>query len=107
MYIKTKCPTCGGSVCLDLLIQESVRPANAESEIIDVQVMDACTASELARDVLKELSGYIYDGISKTELCHILKDKFRILDRYCCDIIQQIKIELSMYCHDGVHLKYV
>lgn len=105
MYVKTICPTCGEPVCLDLLVREKVFLHT--SEIIDVQVLDTCTASELARDVIRELSSYVYDGITKNELCRILKDKFRILERYCCDIIQQIKIELGMYCNDGIHLKYV
>lgn len=105
MYVKTKCPTCGEPVCLDLLISEKV--SLHSTEIIDVQVLDTCTASELARGVISELAAHVYDGITKAELCRILKDKFRILERYCCDIIQQLKIELGLYCKDGIHLKYI
>lgn len=107
MYISTPCPKCKKQVCIDLTITEKLTPATAESTILDVDIVDTCTASDLARDVLNVVSDHIYDGISTHELCRILHDKFRILEQYCCEIVQYIKIELSMYSPDGVHLKYV
>lgn len=109
MYIKTACPICKSPLCVDLLTRERMLAEGSfpPTETFDIEVMDTCTLQDLARSVISELAGHIYDGIPKTELCRILKDKFRILERYCCDIIQQIKLELGLYCHDGVHLKYV
>ena len=106
VYIKTICPTCGEPVLSDLAISYEI-PWGVVSRIVDVEVVDACTLQDLARSVIRELAGHIYDGITKTELCRILKDKFRILERHCCDIIQQIKLELGLYCKDGVHLNFV
>lgn len=109
MYIKTVCPICKSPNCADIVVRDVILEEGAfpPTEIIDIEVVDTCTMQELARDVIQQLAGYVYDGITKTELCRILKDKFRILERYCCDIIQQLKIELGLYCKDGVHLKYV
>ncbi len=108
MYIKTICPVCGEPVCHDLLIREKVKLSKVpETEIIDVQVLDSCTVDELSHEVLMSLSRYVYNGISTNELCRILKDKFRILERYCCDIVQRLKIELDMYCPDRQHLYFV
>ncbi|OPY19421.1 MAG: hypothetical protein A4E24_01667 [Methanomethylovorans sp. PtaU1.Bin093] len=109
MYIRTTCPICKSPNCVDILIREKVLESGAfpPTEIIDVEVMDACTLQDLTRDVLLQLSGYVYNGITKAELCKILKDKFSILERYCCDIIQQLKIELGLYCKEGVHLNFV
>lgn len=108
MYIKTICPVCGEPVCHDLLIREKVKLSTVpETEIIDVQVLDNCTVEGLSHEVLVLLSRYVYNGISTNELCRILKDKFRILERYCCDIVQRLKIELDMYFPDRQHLYYV
>lgn len=109
MYIKTICPTCGESSYHDLLIhrRETICAGVSSKRVVDVEIVDTCTAQELSHAVLKALSGYVYNGISTRELCRILKDKFRILERYCCDIVQRLKIELDMYCPDGEHLCFV
>jgi len=81
LYISTPCPKCKKHVCIDLTITEKLTPATAESTILDVDIVDTCTASDLARDVLNVVSDHIYDGISTHELCRILHDKFKILEQ--------------------------
>gem|GEM_PF-4195980 len=39
----------------------------------------------------------MYNGISTNELCKVLKGKFGVLEQYCCDLVQRLKIELDMY----------
>ncbi|WP_370575443.1 hypothetical protein [Methanomethylovorans sp.] len=109
MYIRTVCPTCGEVVYHNLRIheRETIRASNSFIEIMDIGTLDSCTAEDLAHDALKVLSNHIYDGIFTSELCRILKEKFGILARHCCDIVQQLKIELNMYCPDRQHSYYV
>ena len=62
---------------------------------------------ELVQLVINELWVVMYNWISTNEVCKILKDKFGVLEQYCCDLVQQLKIELDMYCPDRQHLYYV
>ena len=51
---------------------------------------------------------FLGDKVMTTlELCKILKDKFGILEQYCCDIVQRLKVELDMYSPDHRHLYFV
>ncbi|WP_235856311.1 hypothetical protein [Methanolobus halotolerans] len=73
----------------------------------DVEVRDTVSEEHLVKDVLRELMGHIYNRITVSELCKILKDNFDILSRYCCDFIQRLIIELDMYCPDRKHPYFV
>lgn len=81
MYIMVEDPETGKRLYADISIHEKMlgKGAFPPTEIVDIKVMDTCTADELARDVVRGLPAHIYDGITKIELCRILKDKFRIL----------------------------
>jgi len=109
MYIKTKCATCGERSFHNIrfnrrnLILGDIRI----SWLTDAEVTDSCTPSELADSVLHELADHVYNGISTHELCKILREKFGVLEQYCCDLVQKLKIELDMYCPDRQHLYYV
>lgn len=86
---------------------EEIQAHFSKWSVSDIEVVDSLTEEELAHEVLKVLSNHIYNGISTSELCRILKEKFGILARYCCDLIQRLKIELDMYCPDHQHLYFV
>lgn len=103
MYLKSKCPTCGGEHFHNIRLFRR----KSTAEIISAEVLDTCTKEELAISVLQELAGHVYNGISTHELCKMLKDKFGVLEQYCCDIVQQLKIEMDMYCPDRQHLYFV
>lgn len=109
MYIRTICPTCGEVLYHNLRIHEweTISGSNSTREITDIETLDSCTAEDLSHEILQVLSNHIYDGIPTNELCRILKEKFGILARHCCDIVQRLKIELDMYCPDHQHLYFV
>ncbi|WMW22770.1 hypothetical protein RE476_02810 [Methanolobus mangrovi] len=109
MYVKTKCPICGENSYHNLrLHRRSLFLGGSKvSWIIDADVTDSCTPEELAKSALCVLADHVYNGISTNELCKILKEKFGVLEQYCCDLIQQLKIEMDMYCPDRQHLYYV
>ncbi|SFM40275.1 hypothetical protein [Methanolobus profundi] len=109
MYIKTNCPICGESLFHDLRIYEkqTITADSSEREIRRIDVLETCTPEELARSALHVLADHVYNGISTNELCKILREKFGVLEQYCCDLIQQLKIEMDMYCPDRQHLYYV
>ncbi|MHC1575987.1 MAG: hypothetical protein ACXQTE_01400 [Methanosarcinaceae archaeon] len=109
MYIKTKCSACGQENFhnLHLRVLEVIRGGESSFSVDDVLVTDTVAAEQLARDVLLELEGYVYDGISTDELCKMLKRYFGVAAKHCCDIIQRLKINLDMYCPDRKHLYYV
>ncbi|NPE28609.1 hypothetical protein HNV12_11695 [Methanococcoides sp. SA1] len=52
----------------------------------------------VATCILRELEGYVYDGITTGEFCKLLKKNFGVAAKYCCDLIQKMKIELDMSC---------
>ena len=89
------------------MIIEEIKNKNSTYILEDIDVRETVTEDQLVRDVLRELMEHIYNGISISELCRILKDNFGILSRYCCDLIQSLKIELDMYCPDREHLYFV
>ncbi|AFV22763.1 hypothetical protein Mpsy_0552 [Methanolobus psychrophilus R15] len=109
MYIKTNIPAYGGKLYHNLRIyeRETIIEGRSTREIYRIDVLDTCTPEELARSAMRALAGYVYNGISTNELCKILREKFGVLDQYCCDLVQQLKIELDMYCPDRQHLYYV
>ncbi|MCQ1535019.1 hypothetical protein FTO70_04810 [Methanosarcina sp. KYL-1] len=77
------------------------------SEVIAAETADICSPEELATSVLHELAGHIYNGMTTSELCKILGDKFGVLEQYYCDIVQRLKVEPDMYCPDHQHLYFV
>ncbi len=109
MYIKSNCPICGGAILHDLRIceKETIIADTSTREIHRIDVLDICTPEELAISAMHELASHVYNGISTNELCKILREKFGVLEQYCCDLVQQLKIELDMYCPDRQHLYYV
>ena len=109
MYIKTNCPICRGALFHNLRIyeRETITAHASTSEIYRIDVTDSCTPEELAESAIHVLADHVYNGISTNELCKILREKFGVLEQYCCDLVQQLKIELDMYCPDRQHLYYV
>ena len=109
MYVKTPCPICGeDSFHYIKLHRRSVFLGDKNTSwITAAEVTDTCGPEELAESVLHELSTHVYNGITTFELCKILREKFGVLEQYCCDIVQLLKIELDMYCPDRQHLYYV
>ncbi len=109
MYIKTKCPICGEDSfnCIRLYQKIVYLGDRKISWVTSAEVTDTCSPEELASSVLYELSNHVYNGITTNELCKILRDKFGVLEQYCCDIVQLLKIRMHMYCPDRQHLYYV
>lgn len=108
MYIKTTCPICGDGSFHHVRFhrKRAFLAGKVKSEITAVEITDTCSQEELARSVLHELACHIYDGIETREICKILKDKFGILEQYCCDIVQQLKYEMKLYSPDRQHLYF-
>ncbi|WP_407356759.1 hypothetical protein [Methanolobus sp. WCC5] len=109
MFIKTKCPVCGEDTFNHIkLHRRSVFLGEQKvSWITAAEITDTCSPEELAVSVMHELRGHVYNGVTTHELCRVLRDKFGVLEQYCCDIVQKLKIELNMYCPDRRHLYYV
>ena len=104
MYFKTKCK-CGRVHFHNVGV--SVLQEGKTLELDGINLVDSVEAEKLALDILRDLQGYVYDGITTRQLCKLLKDKFGVAFQYCCDIVQRLKIELDMYCPDKQHLYYV
>ncbi|TGC07404.1 hypothetical protein [Methanolobus halotolerans] len=109
MYIRTPCAVCGENSFHNVRMRRRTLFLGDKriSWIMGADVTDSCTPEELARSALYVLADHVYNGISTNELCKILKEKFGVLEQYCCDLVQQLKIELDMYCPDRQHLYYV
>ena len=90
-----------------LRVLEEIRKQKTTFSVASVDVTDTVSEEQLAHEVLKVLRSHIYNGISTHELCRILRDRFGVLEQYCCDIVQLLKIEMNMYCPDRQHLYYV
>lgn len=112
-YINTRCTKCGNLDYhnLKLYCIEQIRfdgKTDIHSyKIRDIEVTDTVSQEEFAESVLHELADHVYNGITTKELCRILERQFGVMARYCCDVIQRLKIELDMYCPDHNHLYYV
>ncbi|MDP2216014.1 MAG: hypothetical protein Q8J68_01815 [Methanolobus sp.] len=109
MYIKTKCPVCGEDSfhCIKLHQRNAYIGDRKISWVTSAEVTDTCSPEELVESVMYELASHVYDGITTRELCRILREKFSVLEQYCCDIVQRLKNEMYMYCPDRQHLYYV
>jgi hypothetical protein len=114
MYIHTQCKYCKRDNWHDIAVNAlehrttySDGSQTTDYTIIDLEVDESITEEELAASILRELQGHVYNGITTRQLCKILKDNFGVAFRYCCDIVQRLKIELDMYCPDRQHLYYV
>ncbi|WP_135612198.1 hypothetical protein [Methanococcoides sp. AM1] len=77
------------------------------AHIDEPEICDSVNEEEFARLILRELEGYVYDGMTTREFCKLLKKNFGVAAKYCCDLIQRMKIELDMYCPDRQHLYFV
>ena len=114
MYIRSNCPHCKKRAYLDVnvhLLKHTKICASGKTEtfthIDELEVCDSVSEEEFARCILYELSNHIYDGITTEEFCKLLKKYFGVAAKYCCDIIQRMKIEMDMYCPDRQHLYFV
>ncbi|WP_135606843.1 hypothetical protein [Methanococcoides sp. NM1] len=113
MYEKTTCPHCSKTFYQNLRVRvrEDVYQRGSErihkQTVTDVEMADSLSEEQLARDILLELEGYVYNGMTTDEFCKLLKKYFGVASKYCCDLIQRMKIELDMYCPDHQHLYFV
>lgn len=114
MYIKNTCPKCKqvnySDIAVDVL--EHVKSysdgtQSITSVVVGAKACETVSEEQLAREILLELEGYVYDGITTKELCVLLSRYFGVVSSYCCDIVQRIKIDLDMYCPDHSHLYFV
>ncbi|MDP2217492.1 MAG: hypothetical protein Q8J68_09420 [Methanolobus sp.] len=109
MYIKTPCYVCGEKSFHYVKVHHRIVFLGDRkiSWVTSADVTDTCSPEELAASVLHELSNHVYNGITTNELCKILREKFGVLEQYCCDIVQLLKIRMHMYCPDRQHLYFV
>ena len=113
MYIKTRCTQCGSSDYHNIKLHAFEKAVfedfvDANRYLIDhIEVAETISEEEMAQAVFQELRGYVYDGVTVRELCRILKECFGVVARYCCDVIQRLKIEMDMYSPDHQHLYFV
>ena len=114
MYIKTNCTKCGNAdfhdIAIDVLEHIKIYSDSSQSvtnTIEDAEVCDTVSEEELARHVINELRPFMHDGMTTDEFCKILKKYYGVASKYCCDLIQRMKIELGMYCPDRQHLYFV
>ncbi|WP_440952065.1 hypothetical protein [Methanococcoides sp. FTZ1] len=114
MYVRTRCSHCNKvdyhDIAINTLVRKTVFSDHSQMMrylIENIDVDETISEEEMARSVLQELRGYVYDGITTYELCRILKEYFGVVAMHCCDLIQKMKIELDMYCPDHQHLYFV
>lgn len=114
MYVKTSCPNCKQQNYHDIAVDvlehiksHSDGSQSTTSVVVGAEVCETVSEEQLAQDALRELEGFVYDGITTKELCAILYKYFGVLHSHCCDLIQKMKIELDMYCPDRQHLYFV
>lgn len=109
MYIKTNCTKCGNADFHDIQwwIVNEIKKGQSNIKVDDIEVCDTVSEEELARHVINELRPFMRDGITTDEFCKILKKYYGVASKYCCDLIQRMKIELGMYCPDRQHLYFV
>lgn len=109
MYIKTKCTKCGNPDFHDIhwRIIGEIKKGQTTASVDEMEVYDSVSEEELARQIVCELRGFIYNGMTVDEFCRILKKYYGVASKYCCDLIQRMKNELDMYCPDRQHLYYV
>ena len=72
-----------------------------------IEVSESITEHEMLHSILQDLRGWVYDGVSIRKLCRIIKDNYGVAARYCCEIIESIKIDLCMHSPDRKHLKVI
>lgn len=114
MFIYGKCPKCKESFYQDLLVHCVEHHITFEDYkqmsyylVKNLDVKEIISEEEMAQSVVRELKGYVYNGITTKELCETLQKYFGIVAIHCCELIQRIKIDLDMYCPDRKHLYYV
>jgi hypothetical protein len=114
MFIRGKCPKCNEVFYQDLIVQCEEHHITFEDNrqmsyylVKNLDVKETVSEEEMAQSVIRELKGYVYNGITVRELYHTLQTYFGVVAIHCCDLIQRIKIDLDMYCPDREHLYYV
>jgi hypothetical protein len=113
MFIKSKCPyanrTCYHDVCFRVKneILFNGGEYTERQTVEDIQITDTLSEEELAWCIVCDLKGFMYDGMTVGEFCHLLKRYYGVASKYCCDLIQRMKVELDMYCPDRQHLYFV
>lgn len=105
MYKQSICPYCNKPFYENLRIH--VLEQSGTYTLSQINACEIVTEEELAQSIIHELAGNVYDGITTAELCKILDRQFGLASKYCCDLIQRIKLELDMYSPDRQHLYYV
>lgn len=109
MYVKTKCSKCGNNDFHDVYwwIVGEVKNDQATAKVDEMEVGDTVSEEQFADDVVHELRGFMYNGMTTDEFCKLLKKYFGVAAKYCCDHLQRMKIEMDMYCPDRQHLYFV
>lgn len=109
MYVPNKCSKCGQIDYQNLHFEiiEEIRKGKSTFTVDDITVRDTVSHEELAQAIVTELRPFMHDGMTTDEFCKLLKKYFGVASRYCCDLIQRMKIELDMYCPDRQHLYFV
>ena len=109
MYVPNKCSKCGNKDFLDIhwWIVGEVKNGQATTKVDEMEVGDTVSEEQLALSVIREIRPFMHDGMTTDEFCKLLKKYFGVASRYCCDLIQRMKIELDMYCPGRQHLYFV
>lgn len=109
-YHKFRCPICNGDFYCDMGYKIKARYKNGElKELVPqgIEKRDSASANQLADDIIVSLQEHLYNGITIKKLCKMLHDIYGIVEDYCCDMIQRLKLKLCMYCPDRCHLYFV
>ncbi len=112
MFIRTCCTNCNNADfhnvklhALEHTVFDDLTHA-CRYAIERIEVADTLSEEEMAARIMQELKGLIRNGVDIKELCRVVKEYFGVAAKYCCDIIQRIKLEVGMYCPDRKHLYY-
>jgi hypothetical protein len=112
MYVRTECTQCKNPDYHNIKLH-AIEHMTFEDHtnvcrytLKKIEVTDTTSEEEFASTILKDLRGQIQNGMTIKELCRIITEIYGVADKYCCDLVQRIKLELGMYSPDGGHLYY-
>lgn len=100
MYVKSRCPRCGNPNWHD------VHVAFGEDIWKETHIKDTVSEGIFVAQVIRGVRDYVKEGMKISELCRLLVEFFDIARNLCCDLIENIKLELCLYSPDGKHLHY-
>lgn len=73
-----------------------------------IDIIKTITVDTLVKDILQSPEMEFVDGINRSEMHKLLKDKFGIAENSVSDIIEVIQSELDLHCPDNnKHLQFV